>query len=453
MVKKTPAQHFRDLFARWTSGSTEHERAQGEKACDAWLKRTGKTRIDIPATLAQAIADDAAAAPPPPPSDPRDAAAAEPIDPTETVLGLVCSAFKTYLALDSHEYVAKALWAMHTHVYDRYMITPRLHLTSPVRGCGKSVGLDVLDRLVARTYLTDNITAAAVYDTIDRTQCTLLMDEFDNQEISTKAALRAVLNAGYRKGRRVTRGVGKQWREYRVFAPIAIASIGPLPLPLMSRSIIIRMKRHDGSLELRRFNRDDTRDLDRVYVQMRDWAREVTLNPDPKMPPELRGRDADNWRPLIAIADSFGAELGRMARAAAVIFAQDRRREEDIGVILLRDIREVFDARGVDRISGKALLAALHELEDAGWSEFYGIKGDAQTPHRLRNSELRAMLRAFGISTRSIWPEKGKPGDHSGKGYYRTDFEAAWRAYCDEAEGDETGKPAKVISLRSSGSA
>src|SRR6516162_4454000 len=237
-------------------------RAEAEKRMDAWLKHHGKTRADIQSILAQAAIDDAAQAPPPPPSDPRDAASAEPIGPTETVLGLACSAFKTYLALDSHEYVAKALWAMHTHVYDRYMVTPRLLLTSPVRGCGKTVGLDVLDRLVARSYLTDNITAASLYDTIDRDRCTLLMDEFDNQEIAAKAALRAVLNAGYRKGRRVTRGVGKQRREYRIFAPIAIAAIGTLPLPLMSRSIVIRMKRHDGLRELRRFDRDNTSDLD-----------------------------------------------------------------------------------------------------------------------------------------------------------------------------------------------
>jgi len=446
MAKKgTPAQRFARIFELFLNGATPGEREAAERKVNAWLKQHGMTRGDIKSILAEAVADDAAAAPPSPPSDTRDAAPAEPVDPHETVLSLACGAFKTYLALNSHEYVAKALWVMHTHVFDRYMVTPRLLLTSPVRGCGKSVGLDVLDRLVARAYLTDNITAAAVYDTIDRTQCTLLMDEFDNQEIAAKAALRAVLNAGYRKGRRVTRGVGKQRREYRVFAPIAIAAIGTLPLPLMSRSIVIRMKRHDGSRELRRFDRDDTGDLDRVYVQIRDWAREVKLNSNPKMPPELRGRDADNWRPLIAIADSFGPESGRIARAAAVIFAQDRR-EEDVVVVLLRDIRGIFDAHGVDRISSKALLAALHELEDAGWSEFCGIKND-RSPHRLRAIELRAMLRSLDISTRSVWPQRGQPGDRSAKGYYRSDFEAAWRAYCEEGEA-ETGKPAKVVSLK-----
>jgi hypothetical protein len=412
---------------------------------DAWLKRHGKSRIDIPSILAQAVADDAAQAPPPPPSDPRDAAPAEPVGPTETVLGLVLSAFKTYVALNSHEYVAMALWAMHTHVFDRYMVTPRLLLTSPVRGCGKTVGLDVLDRLVARPYLTDNITAAAVYDTIDRERCTLLMDEFDNQEIAAKAALRAVLNAGYRKGRKVTRGVGKHRREYKVFAPVAIAAIGALPLPLMSRSVVIRMRRHDWSYDLRRFERDNVGDLDRVYVQVRDWAYGVRLDPNPKMPPELRGRDADNWRPLLAIADAFGPELGRIARAAAVIFAQDRR-EEDVAVMLLHSIREVFDARGVDRITRKALLAALHDLEDAGWAEFCGVKNDG-SPHKLRNSELRAMLRLLDIESHSIGPPKGGLGGEPGRGYYRSDFEAAWRAYCGEGT-PESDKSSNVVALR-----
>jgi hypothetical protein len=428
---KTLAQKFRDIFARFTSGSTADERTTAEAAMDRWLKRHGKGRLDIPAILAQAVTDDAAAAPPPP-SDPRDAASAEPVDPDDTLLSPVCKAFKNYLALNSHEYVAMALWAMHTHVYDRYMVTPRLLLTSPVRGCGKSVGFDVLDRLVARAYLTDNITAAAIYDTIDRALCTLLMDEFDNQELATKAAMRAVLNAGYRKGRKVTRGVGKQRREYRIFAPVAIAAIGTLPLPLMSRSLIVRMKRHDGSYELQRFDRDNTDDLDRVYVQIREWAHYVKLDPNPKLPPELRGRDADNWRPLIAIADSFGPEWGRIARAAAVLFAQDRR-EEDVVVILLQDIRTVFDARGIDRIASKALLAALHELEDAGWTEFCGLKGD-RPPHKLRASELRAMLRLLGIETHSIWDMGPRQsGDSSKKGYYRSDFEPAWAAYCDAA--------------------
>jgi hypothetical protein len=59
------------------------------------------------------------------------------------------------------------------------------------------------------------------------------------------------------------------------------------------------------------------------------------------------------------------------------------------------------------------------------------------------------MLRPLGIITRSVWPQKGKEGDHFGKGYYRSDFEPAWRAYREDEDGGggETGKPAKIITL------
>ena len=47
--------------------------------------------------------------------------------------------------------------------------------------------------------------------------------------------------------------------------------------------------------------------------------------------------------------------MGARAREAALAFAKDRR-DEDIGVVLLTDIREIFNARGVDRISSEALV-------------------------------------------------------------------------------------------------
>src|SRR5207247_1099502 len=75
MAKKgTPAQTFARIFAVWADKNVEpgiHDNA--ERQMDAWLKRYGKTRADIPSILVQAALDDAAAAPPPPPSDPRDA--------------------------------------------------------------------------------------------------------------------------------------------------------------------------------------------------------------------------------------------------------------------------------------------------------------------------------------------------------------------------------------------
>ena len=447
MAKNTPSQHFRDLFNRYIAGSTENERAEGEKKMDAWLKRHGKTRIDAPKVLAQAARDDEAAKPPPPPSDPRDAGS--PPRSRVTVLDLVHAMAEDYLVLSSpHEYVAYALWAVHTHVYELFEHTPRLVLTSPTGGCGKSQGLKVLDRLVARPKKSDNFTAATIYDSANDRH-TVLVDEADNLDFESKGAMRAVFNSGYDRSGTFSRGVGKHRREYRTFAPLAMASIGvltppgTLPGPLMRRSIIILMQKRRPK---RRFRVGDTGDLDLVYQHIRMFAREATLNLDPELPSELEHADpslADNWRVLISIADACSPAWGVLAREAAIFFARSGR-HEDLIATLLRDIRTVFHVRGVDRIGIKALVAALHNVECDRWSEFPGVKRNLQ-PHKLRESELRAMLRPLGIFTHSIWPQKGRPGDDSVKGYTYADFESSWSTYCG---GEETGKPAKVIALK-----
>jgi len=54
-------------------------------------------------------------------------------------------------------------------------------------------------------------------------------------------------------------------------------------------------------------------------------------------------------------------------------------------------------------------------------------------PHKLRQGELGAMLRAFGIRPRSVWPAHRDPKTSSRKGYLREQFEKAWGAYCPAA--------------------
>src|SRR5262249_25172147 len=126
MAKKTPAQLFAAIFARFTAGSTPDERATAEKAMDAWLKKRGKSRIDIQVILHQASLDDAAAAPPPPPSDPRDTQAHPFEDPRLTPAGLVHGIAGKYLAMTSHAAVIYALWICFTHVHTQFRIAPRV---------------------------------------------------------------------------------------------------------------------------------------------------------------------------------------------------------------------------------------------------------------------------------------------------------------------------------------
>ena len=56
-----------------------------------------------------------------------------------TALELVRHMLMEFVELRSPaEYLAVSLWILHTHMFDRFLVSPRLALLSPVRGCGQN---------------------------------------------------------------------------------------------------------------------------------------------------------------------------------------------------------------------------------------------------------------------------------------------------------------------------
>jgi hypothetical protein len=121
--------------------------------------------------------------------------------------------------------MAVALWTLHCYVFDRFTITPRLVLLSPVRGCGKTTLLALLELLVANPDKSDNTTPAAIYHSFTRSVPTLLIDEADNLGLATSNVLRAVFNAGHRRGGAIKRFIRGWPRKFPVFAPLALAGM------------------------------------------------------------------------------------------------------------------------------------------------------------------------------------------------------------------------------------
>jgi hypothetical protein len=308
----------------------------------------------------------------------------------------------------------------------------------------------VIEKLAASPERTDNTTPAWIYHLIDRQHSsTLLIDEADNQGLNINGTLRSVLNSGHRQGGGIGRVVRGAPKKFSTFTPISIAAIGTLPLPLMQRSIIIHMEKAAGGSGIERFDTPDAAaTVDIVYGFLARWARShpaLELNPD--LPKDLKNRLADNWRPLISIADSFGPAWGELARKTAVTFARAHH-DEDAGVILLSDIRNIFDRTRADRMASVDLIVALLDIEESGWSEYRGLRDDQQ-PKKLSVGEMAKLLRPFGIQPKSIWPStpRRRKGESSRKGYYRHQFEDAWRRYCDEPtdpDGGPTGTPAQT---------
>jgi len=194
--------------------------------------------------------------------------------------------------------------------------------------------------------------------------------------------MRSVFNSGHRQGGSIPRVIKNVTKQFSTFAPMAIAAIGILPLPLMERSIINHMEKAAPGDNIERFDENNSVTVGRVDIVfgfVTRWSRsKLALNLDPDLPVELKhriGRLADNWRPLIAIVDSFGLVWGKVAREAAVTFARSHH-DEDIGVILLSDIRNIFNRTGADRITSVDLITALLDVEESGWCEYQGVRDD-----------------------------------------------------------------------------
>jgi hypothetical protein len=104
-----------------------------------------------------------------------------------------------------------ALWIVHTHAFEASSITPRLFITSPEKRCGKTTLLRVIQALVPKPLLASNITAAAIFRTVEIARPTLLIDEGDTF-LRENEELRGVLNSGHSKDGQVGTSVEKEDR-------------------------------------------------------------------------------------------------------------------------------------------------------------------------------------------------------------------------------------------------
>ncbi|MCB7130080.1 MAG: hypothetical protein J3T61_11150, partial [Candidatus Brocadiales bacterium] len=104
-----------------------------------------------------------------------------------------------YLSLPDGAAEAMALWVMFTHAFDAAEVSPRLALTSPVPGCGKTTALTILSNLVCKPLPASNWTTATVFRSIERDRPTLLIDEADTF-LSDAEGLRGILNSGHTPG-------------------------------------------------------------------------------------------------------------------------------------------------------------------------------------------------------------------------------------------------------------
>jgi hypothetical protein len=148
----------------------------------------------------------------------------------------------------------------------------------------------------------------------------LLIDEADTF-LGENEELRGVLNSGHRRGGHILRTVGDdhQPRQFATWAPAAIAMIGRLPGTLEDRSVSIALRRRRPTEKVQQFRSDRVQHLRQLSRKIARWCadnRQSLACSDPKTG-ALANRAADNWRPLLSIADFAGGPWPEHARAVA----------------------------------------------------------------------------------------------------------------------------------------
>jgi|TARA_B100000315_G_C14532655_1_gene566989 putative DNA primase/helicase len=293
----------------------------------------------------------------------------------DDLLDRIVAEIKRYVVVPEAVAEAAALWAVHTHCFDYWQVTPRFAISAPTMESGKSIMLDVMACLVPRALEADNLSTAVLFRAVDKYGPTLMIDEVDSF-LKDNEELRGALNSGHRKGAKAWRceGDNNDLKGFRIFAPVATAGIGRLAGTLADRSIHARLFKKKAEEHIEGFRSDRTKKLRDLACQAARFVADseaMLRNAEPDMPAGIFNRKADNWRPLLAIADAAGGDWPARARRAAV--ALSARVGDDVnslGELLITDIRTAFNSSAVNQISTANLIDELVKLDERPWSEY-----------------------------------------------------------------------------------
>jgi hypothetical protein len=138
---------------------------------------------------------------------------------------------------------------------------------------------------------------------------------------------------------------------------------------------------------------------------------------DPAVPDPLNDRAADNWRPLLAVADRAGGEWPKRARDAALILSGDSVEGGSIRTQLLADIRPLLNDQTIKGLTSEAIIAELVKKPDRPWADWKNGKA-------ITRKALTGLLKPFGI-----FPHQSVGDGKELRGYARHALENVFSCY------------------------
>jgi putative DNA primase/helicase len=350
------------------------------------------------------------------------------------LLDRIQAAVARHIVMDEHDRVAVTLWIVLDFLTSGFYTVPYLTVHSPIKRCGKTNLLIVLRHLGWNTALITNITTAAMFRVVDEFAPTLLIDEAETF-LKKNEELRGILNAGHKRADayvlRFNNDLGKTER-FSTFCPKVIALIGKLHETLADRSIILNLRRRLKTEKITPIRYLDSEALKTLKSDIVRWCKDngkKIWQARPAVPETLNDRAAENWEPLMAIAQIAGGDWPKKARDAALAKGLTEDEADSVILYLLRSLRTIWDNPDVkklddgDFIRTPDLLCMLNDDETAPWADWK--KGDVK---RLSARKLSNLLREYSVHAERLQVARGD----NPHGYRLSKLQPLFDRYLDE---------------------
>lgn len=322
------------------------------------------------------------------------------------------------------------LWAAHTWIAQVTYTTPRLLITSPIHGSGKTTTLEHLERLCNAPVQMSSISSPALLTRmLGERMRTVLIDEADrslNPKNEGVGEIIAVLNSGYKVGAtRPTLVPHKEqgWvsRELPTYSPVAMAGNGPnLPDDTLSRCIPIFLAPSE-TVEDSDWEALDA-DAQSLGLRLEVWAEQAVelARTSPDLPATVTGRGKERWRPLKRVAIACGGHWPQIVDQLAIQDMERIATEREEGIVqerphiaLLKHLAEVWPD-GQSFAESKVLLDRLI----FNYPEIWGHESTFDKP--LTYQRMGRMLsKNFGLQT-------DRPNTQGPRGYHRGKLHPLW---------------------------
>jgi putative DNA primase/helicase len=131
---------------------------------------------------------------------------------------------------------------------------------------------------------------------------------------------------------------------------------------------VVQLQRKPREAAVERLRKRDSNEFALLRSRTARWANDNfsrLTDPEPDIPEALNDRAADNWRPLLAIADLAGGVWPQRAREAACVLSGEGH-DTAVNVELLADIRMAFGE--TDMIRSADLVERLVADPERPWA-------------------------------------------------------------------------------------